>query len=299
VKVAEMVGYDKVAALARAAGITSVRATPAMALGSYDATPMEMVSAYTVFSNGGQRVTPTLLRSVRDASGNVIDNFEPQRTQVLDARVAYVITNMLEGVMARGTAAGVRTRGFTAPAAGKTGSSHDAWFAGFTSNLLCIVWVGYDDYSDIKLTGGVLAAPIWAEFMKRAILLPNYSDVKPFYPPSGVVQLTLDKTTNEIATPACPDDYMASFIEGTQPTQTCEQPAATEQRTLLQKIFGLEPKPAAPPAVSNVPSQPLPGQAGGNGPEAAVKPEDKSAKKGFFGRIFGGKDGSKDRKPGQ
>ncbi|MFI5106897.1 MAG: transglycosylase domain-containing protein, partial [Terriglobales bacterium] len=96
VKVAEMVGYDKVAALAKAAGITSVKATPAMALGSYDATPMEIASAYTVFSNGGQRVNPMILRSVRDASGNIIDNFQSQRTQVLDPRVAYVITNMME-----------------------------------------------------------------------------------------------------------------------------------------------------------------------------------------------------------
>ena len=296
VKVAEMVGYDKVAALARAAGITSVKATPAMALGSYDATPMEIASAYTVFTNGGQRVNPMILRSVRDASGNIIDNFQSQRTQVLDPRVAYVITNMLEGVMARGTAAGVRSRGFTAPASGKTGSSHDAWFAGFTSNLLCIVWVGYDDYSDIKLTGGVLAAPIWAEFMKRAILLPNYSDVRSFSPPSGVIQLTLDKATNEIATPACPDDYLASFIEGTQPTQTCEQ-SAPEQRTLVQKIFGLEPKPATTAAVSNTSGPPMTAPVPGAGPPVAPEKEDKSRKRGFFRRIFGGNNDPKDRKP--
>lgn len=295
VKVAEMVGYEKVAALARAAGITSVRGTPAMALGSYDATPMEMASAYTVFTNGGQRVNPIILRSVRDATGNVIENFQPQRTQVLDSRVAYVITNMLEGVMARGTAAGVRSRGFVSPAAGKTGSSHDAWFAGFTSNLLCIVWVGYDDYSDIKLTGGVLAAPIWAEFMKRAITLPNYSDVRSFYPPSGVVRLTLDKVTNEIATPACPDDYLASFIEGTQPTQTCEQPVP-EQRTLLQKIFGLEPKPPTPSLVSKATGDSLPAP-DGQAPLVGGK-EDKSRKKGFFKRIFGANAGA-NRNPGE
>ena len=300
VKVAEMVGYDKVAALARAAGITSVRGTPAMALGSYDATPMEMASAYTVFSNNGQKVTPILLRSVRDATGNVIDNFQAQRTQVLDPRVAYVITSMMEGVMIRGTAASVRSHGFTAPAAGKTGSSHDAWFAGFTSNLLCIVWVGYDDYSDIKLTGSVLAAPIWTEFMKRAILLPGYSDVRGFYPPSGVIQLTIDKVTNEIATPACPDDYPASFIEGTQPTQTCEQPVFPEQRTFFQKIFGLDPHPAAPGTVSNSSGSPPALAAAGQASQAVASgtagdSKEKSAKKGFFWRIFGAKDTNKDR----
>src|SRR6185437_2962410 len=104
VKVAEMVGYDKVAALAKAAGITSVKPTPAMALGSYDATPLEMASAYTVFTNAGQRITPIMVKSVRDPNGDVVDNYQPQKTQVLDARVAYVITAMLEGVMNSGTA---------------------------------------------------------------------------------------------------------------------------------------------------------------------------------------------------
>src|SRR5437588_5385704 len=125
VKVAEMVGYDKVANLARIAGISSVKATPAMALGSYDATPLEMASAYTVFSNNGQRITPIMIRSVRAAAGDILDNYEPQKAQVLDPRVAYVITDMLQGVINNGTAAGpggVRAGKFTAPAAGKTGS---------------------------------------------------------------------------------------------------------------------------------------------------------------------------------
>jgi penicillin-binding protein 1B len=299
VKVAEMVGYAKVAALAKAAGVTSVQATPAMAIGSYDATPMEMASAYTVFANGGERVLPTMIRSVRDASGDVIDNYQPQKSQVLDPRVAYVITSMMEGVINSGTAAGVRGRGFTAPAAGKTGSSHDAWFAGYTSNLLCIVWVGYDDYSDIHLTGGVLALPIWTDFMKRAVLLPEFSDVKPFSPPQGVVRLTLDKKTNQVATPACPDDYTTAFIEGTQPTQTCDQSA--DHGNIFQRVFGLEPKPAPP--VSNGPGSAtqVPGAVAVASPGTAAEP-DKNKKKGFWGRLFGGsndekKDDNKDKKP--
>ncbi len=149
---------------------------------------MEMASAYTVFTNNGQRITPIMVRSVRDANGDVVDNFQPQKSQVLDPRVSYVITDMLQGVINNGTAAGpagVRARKFTAPAAGKTGSSHDGWFAGYTSNLLCIVWVGYDDYSDIHLSGATIALPIWTEFMKRAVDLPNYSDTKPFNSASG------------------------------------------------------------------------------------------------------------------
>src|SRR5882762_569027 len=193
VKLAEEVGYDKVSDLAKAAGITSVRPTPAMALGSYDATPLDMAAAYTVFANGGQRIAPILVNSVRNTKGEVIENYAPEKKSVLDPRVAAVMTNMMEAVINSGTAAAVRGMGFTAPAAGKTGTSHDGWFAGYTSNLLCIVWVGYDDYSDIHLSGAQTAAPIWAEFMKRAIALPEYSHFKDFSQPSGVVDVQLDK----------------------------------------------------------------------------------------------------------
>ncbi len=306
VKVAEMVGYDKVAALAKASGIASVKATPAMALGSYDATPMEMASAYTVFTNGGQRMMPIMVRSVRDANGDIIDNYQAQKSQVMDPRVAYVITNMLEYTINYGTPGGpggVRARGLTAPAAAKTGSSHDAWFAGYTSNLLCIVWVGYDDYSDIHLSGAVLALPVWTEFMKRAVQLPQYSDVKPFSLPAGVVQLTLDKNTNEIATPACPDDYTTVFIDGTQPTQTCDHTVA-DHGNVFQRLFGLEPKPSPPTVVSNssVASSQSSGQPPGNG-QSTVQPADsEKKKKGFWGRLFGGSKGdnkgdNKDAKP--
>jgi penicillin-binding protein 1B len=308
VKVAEMVGYSKVAALAKAAGVVSVQPTPAMALGSYDATPMEMASAYTVFTNGGQRILPTMIKSVRDPNGDVLDNYQPQKTQVLDPRVAYLMTEMLEYTINTGTPAGpggVRSRGFTAPAAGKTGSSHDAWFAGYTSNLLCIVWVGYDDYSDIKLPGAALALPVWTEFMKRAVQLPQYSDVKPFTAPSGVLRLTLDKATNQIATPSCPDDYTTVFIDGTEPTQTCDHVAA-EHGNILQRIFGIEPKPNLTSPVSNdlagsiqPPGQPSDHLYGATTPGYA----EKDKKRGFWGRVFGGSkgdnkgDNNKDKRP--
>jgi penicillin-binding protein 1B len=211
---------------------------------------------------------------------------------VLDPRVAFVITTMLQGVINNGTAVAVRSRGFTAPAAGKTGSSHDGWFAGFTSNLLCIVWVGYDDYSDVHLTGSAIALPIWTEFMKRAVALPNYSDVKPFTPPSGVVELSIDKNTNQIATPACPDDYTTAFIDGTQPTLTCEQ---TAQGNVFQRIFGIQPKPTpTPPASNTVGSTAPPSQPAAASQNNAQAGESEKKKKGFWGRIFGSKDDNKD-----
>jgi penicillin-binding protein 1B len=277
VKVAEEVGYDKVADLAKSAGITSVKATPAMALGSYDATPLDMAGAYTVFGNNGERLSPILVNSVRNAKGDVVANFKTDQRQVLDPRVAYIMTNMMEGVINNGLGyTAVRLRGFMLPAAGKTGSSHDGWFAGYTSNLLCIVWVGYDDYSDIRLSGAMTAAPIWTEFMKKASALPQYSGMKPFAQPTGVVDVQLDKATNRLATPACPDDYMAAFVAGTEPHETCDQTGAVAG--FFQRIFGGGGEKALPP----------PTQAA-NGAEAAASPQvdDSKKKKGLFGKIAG------------
>jgi len=275
VKVAEEVGYDKVADLARSAGIASVKATPAMALGAYDATPVDMTAAYTSFANGGERLSPIFVNSVRNSKGDVILNFGTEKTQVLDPRIAFVMTNMLEGVMNFGTAAGVRTRGFTAPAAGKTGTSHDGWFAGYTSNLLCIIWVGYDDYSDIRLSGAQTAAPIWAEFMKKAVTLPQYSDVKPFTQPEGVVDVQLDKITNRLATPSCPDDYTIAFIAGTEPHDTCDQTGRVQG--FFSRIFGGNSEKALPPTTN-----------GNSQAATGVQTEEEAKKKrSFFGKIVG------------
>lgn len=294
ISLAQMVGYGNVAALARDAGITSVRATPAMAIGSYDATPLEMAGAYTIFANNGIKIDPWMLASVRSANGDVMDDYTPISKPILDPRIAYLTTVLLENVIDHGTGEGVRVMGFTAPAAGKTGTSHDAWFAGYTSNLLCVIWVGNDDYSDIKIEGADAAAPIWADFMKRAVALPQYSDTKPFVPPPGVVEVQLDKTTNLLADAACPDDYTAAFLDGTQPTDTCDH-SNGDQRNLFQKIFGLGPKPAMPPPAPGptvvAPKQPQPA-AGNATPEATqnAQPEPQEKKKrGFWGRLFGRK----------
>jgi penicillin-binding protein 1B len=292
VRLGQEVGFDKVAALAKAAGISSVRATPAIALGAYDATPVEMAGAYTVFANGGTRLQPLMVKSVRDAQGNILDNYHSDSKDVLDPRVAYVLTTMMEAVINNGTGFPVRARGFQSPAAGKTGTSHDAWFAGYTSNLLCIVWVGNDDYTDIKLAGGAAAAPIWAEFMKRAVKLPQYSNVSDFTAPSGVVTLQLDKATNLIATSSCPEDYTVAFIAGTEPKQTCDQ-ATADHRGFFTKIFGLgSPPVTAPPPNTNGPGQNVQGSPGAQNAQSAQtaqiqQQQSKKKKHGFFSRLFG------------
>ena len=259
---ASLVGFDRVAALAREAGIKSARGTPSVAIGSYDATPLYMAGAYTVFANGGIHLDPWMLASVRTPNGDIVTDYTPTTKPVLDPRVAFLTTSLMEAVLQGngrdgcmvggldycGTAAGVRNMGFTAPAAGKTGTDHDAWFAGFTSNLICVVWVGNDDYTSLdpenrgRIQGARVAAPLWAEFMKKAVQLPQYSDTKSFTPPEGVSVVSIDKATNLLADPSCPDDYDAAFLDGTAPTDTCDHPP--DHRNILQKLFGLgEKKP--------------------------------------------------------
>jgi penicillin-binding protein 1B len=298
------VGYNNVASLARDAGIKSARGTPAVALGAYDATPLEMAGAYTTFANGGVKIDPWLLASIRSANGDVMADYQPNSKPIMDPRVAYLTLALMENVINSGTGAGVRSMGFTAPAAAKTGTSHDAWYAGFTSNLLCVVWVGNDDYSDLKLEGGKAAAPIWAEFMKHAVQIPEYSDTRQFTMPNGVSVVHLDKVTNLLADASCPSDYDAVFLDGTAPTETCDQ-SAGDQRSVFQKIFGLgKQTTVAPPGQPVNGLQALPPNPAGSQAAAAPPPPEQQQeqqpkkKKGFFSRLFGGKgDSDKQQQP--
>jgi len=295
VSLAQMVGYGNVAALARDAGIKSARGTPSVALGSYGATPLDMAGAYTTFANGGVRIDPWFVASVRSASGDVLNDYPANSKPILDPRVAYLTLALMENVVNAGTGATIRAHGFTAPAAGKTGTSHDAWFAGFTSNLLCVVWIGNDDYSDIKQEGGKTAAPIWADFMKHAVQLPQYSDTRQFPTPSGVSTVRLDKVTNLLADASCPQDYDAVFLDGTAPTQTCGQ-SAGDQRNVFQKLFGIGKEATVAPGspvngMPALPAQPTGSQAAAAGAQLGPAPpppdQQQKKKKGFFGRLFG------------
>jgi len=251
IALAQKVGYENVATLAHSAGIPNTRATPSMAIGTYSATAIDMAGAYTIFANNGVHLKPWILASARNANGDIVADFAPEARQVIDPRVAYLTQSLMEGVMARGTASTVRAHGFTAPAAGKTGTSHDAWFAGYSSNLLCIIWIGNDDYTDVKLQGALAAAPIWAEFMNRAIRIPQYSDMKPFTAPDGVETLRIDRATDLPADESCPSDsFSAAFLAGTAPQGTCShmsgsdpealgQQLSGDHRNIFQKMFGL------------------------------------------------------------
>jgi len=221
VKVAEIVGYDKVAQTARAAGLVDQKPTPSIALGSYEVTPLEIAGAYTVFTNHGYRVKPSFIKTIRDEHGAAIFDETPERKFAIDPRVAYLVENMMEEVLRSGTGADVYRRGFTLPGAGKTGTSRDGWFAGFTSKLICVVWVGFDDNRDFKLEGARSALPIWAEFMKQAHTLREYHNVHGFSAPDGIVTADIDPDSGQLATANCPKTRSEVFIAGTQPIETC------------------------------------------------------------------------------
>ena len=204
-----------------------IEATPAVALGAYDTTPLEIAGAYTMFANGGVYVKPSMLATVRSHLGRVIYQHAPETRQALDPRVAYLMVNMMEEVLRTGTGAGARSLGFRAPAAGKTGTSRDGWFAGFTSRLLAVVWVGFDDNRELKLEGAKSALPIWTEFMKRALKCRGYRDAKEFSIPQGVASAQLCAQSGELATPQCPSSYVEYFVDGSQPVLHCGMHSST------------------------------------------------------------------------
>lgn len=222
VKVAEGVGIPQVVEAARALGIAGdLRPTPALALGASEVTLREMVSAYAVFSSGGIRVSPTTLEAVTDAQGRVLPLEAPPTEQALSPQVAYLVTSALQGVMERGTAASARVRGFIRPAAGKTGTTNDgrdAWFVGYTPDLVAGVWVGFDTGKVLGLSGAAAALPIWVDFMGAASSpLPP----RDFSPPSGIVFRHVDPETGYLATSRCPTVVREAFIHGTEPRQYC------------------------------------------------------------------------------
>ena len=279
IALAQIVGYGNVAALARDSGILNARGTPSVAIGTYNATPLDMAGAYTVFANNGVHLKPWVLASVRNTRGDIVADFAPEAKQVVDPRVAYLTQSLLEGVMARGTGITVRKHGFTAPAAGKTGTEHDSWFAGYSSNLLCIVWIGNDDYTDIKLQGADAAAPVWAEFMNRAIRIPQYSDMKAFTPPDGIELLRINRETNLVADESCPaDSFSAAFLIGTAPQSTCSH-MGEDSQTLGQRIFN-------PPGVVSD---------DGNPPDA--QSADPNKHRNFLQKMFGLGKSNQDTQP--
>jgi penicillin-binding protein 1B len=293
VKVAETVGYDKVARVAHRLGLNEdIKPTPSIALGAYEVQPLEIASAYTAFANGGKLLPLTFIDSIRDPQSTTIFDAHPEPKQVIDPRVAYLVEQMMEEVLRSGTGASVRNRGFGLSAAGKTGTDRDGWFVGFTSKIICAVWVGFDDNRDLKLEGAHSALPIWVEFMKRAHQHSRYRNVHPFEAPSGIVTEDIDADTGEVATPRCANHRTEVFIAGTQPVEVCHLHGGGA--TQVAGWDPAQPSPELPAASSESGS--------GSGVVATARPADRRSprsisidpvppqpekKKGFWQRLKG------------
>ncbi len=217
VELAERIGFGEIQRFAEQAGLTKIPPYPSMALGVGEATPLQMTSAYTAFANQGRRVTPIAIKRVTTKDGATIYESKTENNEVMSPQVAYIMTSMLQDVLDRGTGTRVRQMGFQGVAAGKTGSSRDGWFAGYTPNLVCVVWVGFDDNSDLRLTGGATAAPIWADFMMRALRVrPDLAGQFPM-PEDGIIAMDIDPATGAVASESTANRRTELFHKGTEP----------------------------------------------------------------------------------
>jgi penicillin-binding protein 1B len=265
VEVAMEVTIGRVMNLAARAGLPKpARAYPAMALGTSEATPLQIASAYTAFANLGTRTSPIAVNRITTGNGVTIAAPVPERNEVLKPEVAYVMTSFMKDVVNRGTAAKVRARGLKMPLAGKTGTSRDGWFAGYTPNLVCAVWVGFDDGSQLGLTGANSALPIWADFMQVAL------DQHPEWQgdwemPAGIEQEEINPKTGAPSAPEDVERRVEFFINGTGPDHGSEVPVEEMSPPELPEpsppMEQINPEPITTPSPSPSPRKvpPLPG----------------------------------------
>jgi penicillin-binding protein 1B len=232
---AEAVGYDQVVETARRAGFTSRLApVPAVALGSFEVTPLELAAAYVPFANGGDRVPPTAVRAVLDRAGGVTEPPGRRRTPAMRPEEAFLVTSLLEGVVERGTGAAARLLGVEGPVAGKTGTTNegrDAWFVGYTGRLVTLVWVGFDHKEVLRLSGAQAALPIWADFMRIAMTVEPAGG---FVTPPSVVFRDVDPETGKLASSGCPATVHEAFLASTEPRELCPEHGPVD---LFQSIF--------------------------------------------------------------
>ena len=222
VRVAKSVGTQPIVDVIRQLGVTAALTNDlSLALGSPAVSLLDMVTAYGTIANGGVWVRPTSLRAASDREGMTVWTASPDRRQAISPQAAYLVTSLLDGVVRRGTAAKAKVLGLSGAIAGKTGTTdgyRDAWFVGYTSDLVIGVWVGFDDERAVRLTGAQAALPIWMDIARRMLS----EQARPFSQPSGVVARAIDPKTGQLATSQCPEQIEEVFIEGTEPTVYCE-----------------------------------------------------------------------------
>jgi penicillin-binding protein 1B len=222
IHVGEAAGFDRVAALWRKVGVgTPPQGYPSISLGVFELTPYEVAQAYTLFTNGGSVRSLRAINRIAAPERELKPKEAPLHA-IARPDTTFLVTNMMRSVINEGTGAGARANGFTLDAAGKSGTTNDlrdAWFVGFTPELLTVVWVGFDDNQPVGLSGTQAALPIWTQFMKNA--LAGHSSLG-FQAPDGVSFVEIDRDTGKLAQPGCPRTYNEAFLAGTEPLEICE-----------------------------------------------------------------------------
>lgn len=241
VQVVRRIGVSSLVSTLKSFGVAeNIPPVPSLALGALDTTLENLTGGFAALANGGAFVKPRIYLSVVDAEGEAIDVKRAAEQRVASEPAVFVLTDILQGVVERGTAHSIRESGYQGPVAAKTGTSNetrDAWLEGFTPDLSTGVWVGYDDNRPIGLTGGQLAAPIWAEYMK---CVSSFRTPERFVVPRGVIMVDIDPASGRRVTSACPEirPVREVFVEGTEPTKTCG-----ERRPEVREPESAQPEP--------------------------------------------------------
>jgi penicillin-binding protein 1B len=218
VDLALQTGLARIANLATKFGLPKPERYPSLALGTEEATPLQMASAYSVFVNNGQRVAPRVISSVGEPPSS---NRTAEASQVVSPTTAYMVTNMLSAVIEKGTAKKARGAVKGTAIAGKTGTSRDGWFIGYSPNLVCAVWIGFDDNKQLGLTGADAALPAWVDFMDGAIAVRPDLGGTNFQCPEGIKFVEVDSASGLISTVTCPLRELIAVTDRTSPNMEC------------------------------------------------------------------------------
>jgi penicillin-binding protein 1B len=239
VDVAMRTGLSRVERTAENFGLPKAEAYPAIALGTTEATPLALASAYTAFANNGVRVEPNVIARATDSSGVDIIKENPQERQVIKATTAYMITDMLSDVIDHGTARRARGAVRKTAIAGKTGTSHDGWFVGYTPNLVVAVWIGFDDNKQLGLTGAEAALPAWTEFVSNAVELRPDLGGEAFARPAGITFAEVDPETGLLATASCPQRERVAITASLAPNLECTRHGETYEMLASETDSGV------------------------------------------------------------
>jgi penicillin-binding protein 1B len=221
VDVAMQTGLARIANLTEKFGLPKPERYPALALGTTEVTPLQLAAAYATFVNGGRRIEPRVIESVNELPGAHTLDFDSKDAQVINPATAYMITNMLAAVIDHGTGRAARGAVKGTAIAGKTGTSRDGWFVGFTPNLVCAVWIGFDDNQQLGLTGAAAALPAWTEFMNGAVALQPELGGRTFACPEGIKFAEIDSETGLLSTLSCPNRELIAVTNALAPNAEC------------------------------------------------------------------------------